>query len=410
MSVQRVAVTGLGAVSALGLDAASTWAGLAAGRVGIAPLADWPCERPAHPLGARVTGFDAAAACGAARLPVLDRCAQLALSAAAQAVGQASAGRDFAALDVDPRRAGVVFAAGLGQHTLEDAYRNFYGAGSARVHPLVVPRAMPSAPASWLAMAHGLHGPAWAVASACASGTHAIGQAFQMVRSGAADLMLCGGAEASLTPGYLAAWEALRVLSPDGCRPFSADRNGLVLGEGAAVLVLESFRRARARGAPILAEVLGLGCSADAGDITAPDPRGAAQAMRAALDDAGLPPAAVDYVNAHGTGTRLNDRCEAEALGDVFGPRLRLLPVSSSKSMLGHCLNAGGALEALACVMALQDGLLPPTAGCVRQDPDIGLDVVPLVARRAELGVVQSNSFAFGGLNAVLLFGHPERA
>jgi nodulation protein E len=407
---QRVAVTGIGAVSALGLDAPSTWEGLAAGRVGIAPLRDWPCERPAHPLGAAVTGFDAAGVLGKTRLPLLDRCAQFALAAAAEAVRQAAGGRDVAALDVDPRRAGVVFAAGLGHHTLEDAYRGFYGDGSPRVHPLVVPRAMPSAPASWLAMAHGLQGPAWAVASACASGTHAIGQAFQMVRSGGADLMLCGGAEASLTPGYLAAWEALRVLSPDGCRPFAADRNGLVLGEGAAVLVLESFGRARARGATILAEVLGTGCSADAGDITAPDARGAAQAMQSALRDAELPASAVDHVNAHGTGTRLNDRCEADALAAVFGPRLRDVPVSSSKSMLGHCLNAGGALEALACVMALRHGLVPPTAGCTRLDPDIHLDVVPLVARPAALGVVQSNSFAFGGLNGVLLFGHPERA
>jgi nodulation protein E len=262
---------------------------------------------------------------------------------------------------------------------------------------------MPSAAASQLSMAWGLQGPTLATASACASSTHAVGLAFHFVRSGLLDFALTGGSEASLVPGMVKAWEGLRVLTADTCRPFALNRSGLVMGEGGAALVLEDWNLAQRRGATILAEVVGFGMGADAGDITAPDPEGAARAMRAALADAGLAASAVDYVNAHGTGTKLNDRSEAVALAQVFGARLPTLPVSSSKAQLGHALNAAGALEAVATVQALRHGMLPPTAHHTTPDPACPLDCVPLVARPADIRVAMSNSFAFGGLNAVLL-------
>jgi nodulation protein E len=252
-------------------------------------------------------------------------------------------------------------------------------------------------------MAFGLRGPCFSVASACASSTHAIGLAFHMIRGGMIDAALTGGSDASIVVGFMKAWDALRVLSPDVCRPFSADRAGLVIGEAGAILVLEEYGAARARGAAITAEIVGFGMSADAGDLTAPDARGAAQAMRAALDDAGLAPQDVDYVNAHGTGTRLNDVTEAAALRDVFGDHLANLPVSSTKSMHGHCLNAAGAIEAVITALALRDGVLPPTIGFRLPDPQCAIDCVPNAARRAPIGIAMSNSFAFGGLNAVLL-------
>jgi nodulation protein E len=263
---------------------------------------------------------------------------------------------------------------------------------------------MPSAPASQLSIAYGLQGPTLATATACASAAHALGLAFHFIRSGMLDLALAGGTEASLVPGMVKAWEGLRVLSADTCRPFSRDRSGLVMGEGAAVLVLEEWRQALRRGAQPLAEVVGFGMGADAADITAPSPEGAARAMRAALADAALPAQQVGYVNAHGTGTRLNDRCEAQALDQVFGTALPSIPVSSCKGQLGHTLNAAGALEALASVLALRDGLLPPTANFRLADPDCApVDCIPNLARPQQVEVAMSNSFAFGGLNAVLV-------
>ncbi len=292
-------------------------------------------------------------------------------------------------------------AAAIGQSSLDAGYLALYGEGASRVHPLTVPRVMPNAPASHLSIEFGLRGPCYAVASACASGNHAIALAADTIRAGRAEVILSGGADASIVVGVFKSWEALRVLSADTCRPFSRDRTGLVLGEGAAVLVLEDWDYAQRRGATILAEVAGSGMSADAADITAPDIEGAAAAMQAALDDAGLHASEIGYVNAHGTGTRLNDRIESAALRRVFG---RPPPVSSNKSMIGHCLSAGGALEAVATVMALRDGVLPPTAGFREADPECDVDCVPNVARAAPIQAALSNSFAFGGLNAVLAF------
>lgn len=334
---------------------------------------------------------------------MLDRTSQLALVAAREAIGQ-NVHDALASRSLDARKAGVVFGAGLGVQTIDSSYHTLYGQGSNRLHPFTVPRIMPNAPASHISIDFGLRGPSFATASACASSTHAIGLSFQMIRAGLLDLAVTGGSDASLTVGHMRAWDALRVLSSDACRPFSKDRDGLVLGEGAAVLVLEEWEHARARGAIIHAEIVGFGMSADALDITAPDDTGAVQAIEAALADACLSFAEIDYVNAHGTGTRLNDRSETAALKRVFGHHAKQLVVSSTKSMLGHCLNAGGALEAVATVLALRDGMVPPTIGYRVPDPECDLDCVPNTARQISIGTAISNSFAFGGLNAVLAF------
>ncbi len=397
--LRRVAITGLGALAAPGNDVPTLWRTVCEGPSAIVRDAatGWP--------QARVQGFDPAAHFTTRELPLLDRVSQLSLVAARQAMAQAGLNNRaaLAQADIDPTRAGAVFGAGLGHHTLDDGYLAFYGRHAQRLHPALVPRGMPSAPASQLSMTWGLQGATFATASACASSAHAIGLAFHFIRSGMLDLAITGGAEASLVPGMVKAWEGLRVLTRDTCRPFSADRSGLVMGEGAGVLVLEEWQQALRRGAVPLAELVGFGMGADAGEITAPDPAGATRAMQAALADAGLPASAVEYVNAHGTGTRLNDRSETEALLRVFGPRLARLPVSSSKGQLGHTLNAAGALEAVISVMALREGRLPPTANFTSADPACAIDCVPLLAREQRVSVAMSNSFAFGGLNAVLL-------
>ncbi len=377
------------------MDVPTIWAAMLEGRCGIGPI-----TIPTNRINARIAaeiGFDPAAHFDARRIPLLDRVAQLALVAGREAMREAG-------LEPDPAHAtrrGAILGAAIGQTSLDDAYRVFYGEAASRVHPLTVPRLMPSAAASHLTMEFGLRGPSYAVASACASANHAIAQAADHIRAGRADVMLTGGSDASIVVGVMKCWEGLRVLSADGCRPFSQDRSGLVLGEGAAVLVLEEWDHALRRGACIHAELAGSGMTADGMDLTAPDVSGAAASMQAAMDDAGLDAGAVGYVNAHGTGTRLNDRTESAALHRVFGGRPP--PVSSSKGAIGHCLSAAGALEAVATVLALRDGVLPPTAGFNAADPECEVDPIP-EARRLQVDAALSNSFAFGGLNAVLAF------
>ena len=396
---RRVAITGIGAVTALGQDVASLWAGVTQGQCGIRPIANIPTDRLTVTHAAEVIGFDPTAHFEARRLPMLDRTSQLALVAGREAI--ADAGACLAGLK--PARAGVILGAAIGQETFDRSYKALYGENAKRLHPMTVPRIMPNAPASHLSMEFGVRGPCFATASACASSSHAIGLAFHMIRSGMIDVALSGGSDASIVVGFMKAWDALRVLSPDFCRPFSKDRTGLVIGEGATILVLEEWQRACARGAKIYAELVGFGMSADAGELTAPDANGAAQAMRAALEDAAMSPDEVDYVNAHGTGTRLNDKTEVAALGQVFGAHLDRMPVSSTKSMLGHCLNAGGAVELAVSALALRHGVLPPTIGFREPDPECPVDCVPNQARAAPIRVAMSNSFAFGGLNAVLV-------
>jgi nodulation protein E len=400
--MNRVVITGLGVVSPVGNTLDEFWSALVAGRSGIGPITIIPTERLTARVAAQVLDFDAAAHFDPKRIGLLDRFSQFVVIAARAAV------RD-ARLTIDERlalEAATVIGSGVGgQNTMDDQFLRLYGQNSPRVHPFTVPRLMVNAAASHVSMDLGLKGPTYCVATACASGTHAIGQAFHMVRSGQAPIAIAGGSEACLTVGTIKGWEALRVLASDTCRPFSKNRSGLVLGEGAAIMVLEPRERAVARGAQIYAELLGFGMSADAADITTPDADGAARAMRAALKDAKAAPEQIDYVNAHGTGTTANDRTETIAVRAVFGASADRLAVSSSKAVLGHGLGAAGALELAATALAVRHQIIPPTANFEEADPECDLDVVPNVARPAPIGVAMSNSFAFGGLNAVLVIG-----
>ncbi len=400
-AVRRVVVTGLGVVSPIGIGADRYSESLFAGRCGIGPLSLVAHDGLGIRLAGEVRDYDPAAHFDARRLGLLDRVSQFALVAARQAV--AASGLRFEGA-LAPRTATILGTGVGGIGTLDEGFHRLYAEGAQRLHPFTIPRLMVSAPTAQVSMEFGLTGPSFTASSACASAAHAIGLAFQMVRGGLVDAAVTGGAEASLSFGALKGWEAMRIVSPDGCRPFCETRNGMVLGEGAAVLVLETLEAARARGADILGEVAGFGMSADARDITAPDAEGAARAMRAALADAALNGDEVDYVNAHGTGTAANDATEARAIHAVFGEHARRLMVSSTKSMVGHSLGAAGALEAAATLLALRDQVVPPTVGVERPDPACALDVVPREARDARVGAALSNSFAFGGLNAALAF------
>ena len=404
MTQRRVVITGAGTVNALAPDVQGTFAAMAEGRCGIGALEFPDVERLTIRIGAQVRDFTPETQFDKGKLSLYDRFTQFALVAARQAMAQAGQPQE----SCDHTRWGAIIGtAGGGNATVNEAYRAVYAEGKNRVHPFTVPRLMGNAAASHISMEFGLMGPSFAVATACASSNHALGLAFQMIRAGLADGMLAGGAESMLNFGGLKAWEGLRVMSPDGCRPFSATRNGMVQGEGAGVFVLETLEGAKARGAEILAEIKGFAMTSDASDIVMPSREGAARAMRLALRDAGIAPEAVDYVNAHGTGTAANDKTEAAALADIFGDGLARLPVSSTKAMHGHCIGATGAIELLACLMALNEGVIAPTLGFEAADPDCPLDVVPNVARQARVDTVMTNAFAFGGLNAVLILSKP---
>ena len=397
--MRRVAITGAGTVNALAQDVPGTLAALREGRSAIGPLVLRDADRLAIRIGAQVRGWAPEARFDRALVGMSDRVTLLALQAAQEAVAQSGLTFD------EPLGAmsGVVMGtAGGGLSTSDDAYRAVYQDGRNRVHPFTVPRLMANAAASRIAMAFGLTGPGLTVSTACAASNHAMGLAFQMVRAGTATVMLAGGAEAMLCFGGLKAWEGLRVMSPTGCRPFCRTRDGMVMGEGAGVLVFEEMDHARARGAPILAEVAGFGMTTDAADMVAPGGDGAARAIAAALRDARLDPADVGYINAHGTGTAANDRSECAAVARVFGPAADRVMISATKAMHGHCIGATGAVELLACLMALGEGVIAPTVNHAEPDPDCPLDVVPNIARAARVDAVLSNAFAFGGLNAVI--------
>jgi nodulation protein E len=394
--MRRVVVTGMGTVNALAHDVPGFQAALRAGRSGIGPLGFRDSDRLAIRIGAEVRDWEPLAHLLAARLPLYDRVTQYALVAGAEAMAMAGL-----PAGLGPRGGVIMGTAAGGISTWEESYRAVFADGKNRVSPLTVPRLMHNAAASHLSIIWGLTGPVFSVSSACASANHAMGLALQQIRAGVADVMLVGGAEAMLCFGGVKAWEGLRVLAPDACRPFSLGRKGMVIGDGAGVLVFEAEDHARARGATILAEVAGFAMTADAGDIVAPDPMGAAAAMRAALADAGLVAGDVGYINAHGTGTLANDRSEAAAIRAVFGEQGP--PVSSTKAAHGHGIGATGAFEAIAAIMALTEGLLPPNLGFEAADPDCALDLVLGAARTASVQAVMSNAFAFGGLNAVLV-------
>jgi nodulation protein E len=400
--MNRVVVTGIGIVSPIGNTREKFWSDLVEARSGIGPIVNIPTERLNTKIAAEVRDFDPAQHFEPKRLGIFDRFSQFAVVAARAAVqdAQLDIGEEIAL-----QAATIVGNGAGGMNTLDDSFYRLYAQNTARAHPLTIPRFMMNAACSQVSMDLGLKGPTFTIASACSSGTHAIGQAFHMVRMGQVPVALAGGTEACITVGAIKAWEALRVLSTDTCRPFSRTRSGLVLGEGAAMFVLEPRERAMARGAPICAELLGFGMSADANDITAIDPGGAARAMHSALIDAKVNPEDIDYVNAHGTGTALNDKGETIALHKAFGESAARLAVSSSKGVLGHSLGAAGALEFAATVLALQHQTIPPTANYQEADPDCDLDYVPNTARNAPLQKAMSSSFAFGGLNAVLVLG-----
>ena len=394
---RRVAVTGLGVICATARGVPSFTAALFAGRSGIGRMTgeNLRLDQLTVATAAQIR-IDFSAEFDRRQLLHLDRVCQLALIAGREAWVQAEA-------CPDPARAGAIVSASPGLETLDGGYRALYAEQARRLAPMTVPRIMPNAPASQFAMAFGLKGPTFSVGSACASANHAIGLAADIIRSGAADLMMTGGADAPLTFSSLRAWDALEVLSPDVCRPFSRGRPGMVLGEGGAVLVLENWDSARARGATILAEILGSSMTSSASAVLTLDRDGAGRSMQEALDAAGLTADDVDYINADGTGTTMNDQTESLAIGDLLGKRLARVPVTSTKSMVGNCLNAAGAIEAIATIIALRERRIPPTIGFVEADPDCPLDCVPNEARQVPIDVAISNSFALGGLNAALV-------
>jgi 3-oxoacyl-[acyl-carrier-protein] synthase II len=397
---ERIVVTGVGAVSPLGVGARTLHERWSAGECGIAG-GEAPCA-----------DFDPLTVLSAKQARRADRFTQLAIAACEEALRSAGwepGGED--GLPYDPRRVGCVLGTGIGGiSTLVEGQDTLRERGPERVPPLSVPLMMSNAGAAALSLRHGLRGPSFAVSTACASGAHAIGAAVRMLQAGEADAAIAGGSEAGLTPLARAAFGALDALSRSGIsRPFDARRDGFVMGEGAAVLVLERERAARARGAEIFGAVLGYGASSDAHHITAPqeDGEGQAQAMSSAMADAGVQPQQIDYVNAHGTSTPLNDRAETAAIKRALGARARAVPVSSTKSAIGHLLGAAGAVEAVATLLALRAKVAPPTLGFEQREPDLDLDYVPAAARPLEVdgerpAIALSNSFGFGGHNAVL--------
>jgi len=398
---RRVVVTGAGVLSALGHNCTEFWRGLIAGQSGIRPLQAVDRGLLRFQNGAEVLGFDASRHFEEKEIGLLDRFAQFGVVAAREAIAQAGIEWN------DELRENTAIITGScvgGQNTEDEGFVNLYRRNIPRVNPLTIPRTMENAAASRISLETGVVGPTYTVSTACSSANHAIGQAFWMVRSGLARMAITGGSEAVFSLGFLKAWEAMRVVSPDTCRPFSKDRRGLILGEGGAMLVLEPLEVARARGAKIYGEIAGFGMSSDAYHITQPSPDGAARAMRAALCDAALQPEDIGYINAHGTATQANDATETAAIRKVFGTHADRLAVSSTKSMHGHTLGAAGAIEAVAALLSLCNGVLPPTANFTEPDPACDLDVIPNQARQIQVECALSNSFAFGGLNAVLAF------
>jgi nodulation protein E len=399
-SDNRVVVTGLGCISALGHSVDAFWSALREGRCGLGPIDVTPVPVEVKiSVGGAIPEPDPRTLASHRKLPMLDRFSVLALLAAEEALKQSGLSLEG---ERAHRTACVVGVGVAGWEAIEDSYRKVFLEGAKRTNVFTVPKVMPSAPSSQISMAFGIRGPVYGVSSACSSSNHAIANAVALLRSGLVDAAVVGGTEAPLIYGVLKAWEALRVLAPDTCRPFDKNRKGLVLAEGAGIAVLERLDHAKARGAEILAEVAGIGMSADAADLVAPTVEGAAAAVSACLADSGLAPEAFDYVNAHGTGTAANDVTEIKVIKSVFGSHASTLSISSTKSMHGHALGASGALELVAMVQAMRDGLVPPTMNIEELDPECDLDVTPGAARERPINAAISNAFAFGGTNAVI--------
>jgi nodulation protein E len=397
--MRRVVVSGIGVICGLGSNRGQFEAALQAGRSGIGPITNVECRDLRFSSGAEVRCYNPADHFSLKEADMIDRFAQFAVVAAREAVVQSG-------IEWTPElkeNSAIVTGSCIGGQTTENqGFWDVYKLGKPRVHPMTIPKTMANAGASAISQEFGITGPAFTIATACSSSTHAIGQAYMMVRSGMSDVALTGGSEAPFSYGLLKAWEAMRVVSPTACRPFSKDRNGMILGEGAAMLVIETLDHALARGETPIVEIVGFGMSSDAHHITQPSAEGAAKAIRMALRDGGLAPEQIDYINAHGTGTLANDSTETCALKMAFGAHAGKLAISSTKAMHGHTLGAAGAIETAAAIVAITGGILPPTINFNERDPECDLDYVPNCPRRADVEYALSNSFAFGGLNAVI--------
>jgi len=410
---RRVVVTGLGTVNPLANDVSATWEALLAGTSGVRRIAQFDPSGLSVQIAAEASGFDPSALFDRRTVRRNDRFTLFALEAARQALADAGLLSDEAEL----AKAGVLVASAIGGViTLSENLRVLDARGERRVSPFMVPMMMPNAAAATISIQFGLRGPSFSLNSACATGANAIGEAAEMIRRGRTEVMVCGGSEAAIRPVSLAAFHNMGAVStrnedPErASRPFDANRDGFVMGEGAGVIILESLAHARARRAHVYCEMAGYGTTADAFHIAAPEGtgQGAADAMMLALEDASLSPGDVDYVNAHGTSTKLNDQIETKAIRDVFGEHANGLPVSSTKSMMGHLLGAAGAVEALACVKSLETGWVHPTINYQTPDPECDLDYVPNHSRRLNPRTALSNSFGFGGHNACLILRTAE--
>ncbi len=401
---RRVVVTGMGAVTSIGLDVDTFWSSLKAGKCGVGRIENFPLEDLYIHIAGEIKGFDPAKHVSSRKIQYGERYSWFAGRAAEEAWTQAGLPIPYA----NPYRSACIIGTGAGGYsTVETAYRDLFIHNKRATNPLTLLRIIGSSAAAHVGIEYGIKGPTFATCSACSTATHAIGLVLDYIRNGVVDVGVAGASEAVLTYGSMRTWQAMRVLSPEGCFPFSKKRNGTVLAEGSGILVLEEYEHAKRRGANILAEIRGFGMSSDSKDMVNPDVDGPRSAMQFALDDAGLDPSEIDYLNAHGTATKLNDENETNAIKLVFGDYAKKLAISSTKSMHGHLLGAGGGVEAIACIKAMQDGFVPATLGLEEPDPKCDLDYVPNVGREKKIRYAMSNSFAFGGLNAVLVFGPP---
>ena len=401
MNERRVVVTGTGIISSIGLNTNDFWNSLVECRSGIGPFSSVDSSLIRFKNGAEVKDFDATSQIEKSALDLMDRFSQFAVVAANEAVKQS--GISFN--EENGHRSAVICGTSIGGvSTQEQTYIDLYRDNKSRVHPLSVPKTMPNAAASNVSMQLGITGPVYTISTACASSNHAIGNAFWLVRNGICDQAVAGGSETPFTYTFLKAWEAIRVVSPDTCRPFSKTRQGMILGEGSGMIVMETLENAKKRGAQILAEIVGYGMSSDASHITKPDQKGAERAMKFAIEDSKINTDQIGYINAHGTATLVNDAMEVAAIRAVFGNHADALPISSTKSLHGHALGATSSLEAVATIMTLKNGILPPTANFEEPDESCNIDVVANASRSKSVQYALSNAFAFGGLNAVLAF------
>jgi nodulation protein E len=398
---RRVVITGLGVISAIGHNVKDFWSNLVAGNSGIGPITNIDISNVKITNGAEVKNYDPTQHFEKKDLDMIDRFAQFCLVTAKEAVKDA--GVEFTE-EMKEATAVITGTSMGGETTHEKALYDLFHEGKTRAHPFTIPLVMLNSGASHVSMHFGLMGPAYTFSTACASSNHAIGNAFWLIRNGQCDMALAGGSETPFTWGYLKSWEAIRVVASDTCRPFSKNRQGMILGEGGAMLFMETLESAKKRGARIYAEIVGFGMTADASHITKPSQVGAEKAIKLALRDAGLEPSDIDYINAHGTATTINDAMEIGAIKNVFGEHADKISVSSTKSMHGHVLGGTSALEAVATSLAVFNDVCPPTANYEEPDPECDLDVVPNVSKSKTIRAALSNSFAFGGLNAVIVF------